>query len=96
MPVLYLLYEAATGYSVFEVKQMDELQATSDAVQQTVLDIARFGKVLGLTAFQPFSSAAEALEQINALSESQLTDELKAFLEMSLPKVWSIALSLAE
>lgn len=46
----------------------------------------RFGKVVKLTAFKPFSSAANALEQINALSEAQLTDDLKAFLTMNLPK----------
>jgi nucleolar protein 56 len=49
----------------------------------------RFGKVVGLTAFKPFSSAANALEQINAVSEAQLTDDLKAFLTMNLPKVGS-------
>ncbi len=40
-----------------------------------------------LSAFKPFGSAADALEQVNAISESQLTDELKSFLEMNLPKV---------
>jgi len=47
----------------------------------------RFGKVVKLTAFKPFSSAANALEQINAISEAQLTDDLKNFLAMNLPKV---------
>lgn len=50
-------------------------------------DIARFGKMAKLTAFKPFTSAADALEQINAVSESQLTDALKNFLELNLPKV---------
>ena len=50
-------------------------------------DIARFGKTVKLTAFKPFTSAANALEQINAISESQLTDDLKNFLELNLPKV---------
>ena len=49
--------------------------------------MARFGKTVKLTAFKPFTSAANALEQINAVSESQLTDELKNFLELNLPKV---------
>jgi nucleolar protein 56 len=47
----------------------------------------RFGKVCKLTAFKPFSSAADALEQINAVSESVLTDDLKNFLTTNLPKV---------
>jgi hypothetical protein len=47
----------------------------------------RFGKVAKLTAFKPFASAADALEQINAISEANLTDELKNFITMNLPKV---------
>jgi hypothetical protein len=43
--------------------------------------------VVKLAAFQPFTSAANALEQINAISEAQLTDDLKNFLTMNLPKV---------
>lgn len=40
-------------------------------------DMSRFGKVVKLAAFKPFSSAADALEQINAVSEAQMTDALK-------------------
>jgi len=47
----------------------------------------RFGKVAKLVGFKPFTSAADALEQINAVSEAQLTDELKNFLTMNLAKV---------
>ncbi len=47
----------------------------------------RFGKVCKLVAFKPFASAADALEQINAVSESTVTDDLKTFLETNLPKV---------
>lgn len=49
--------------------------------------MARFGKIVKLTAFRPFTSASDSLEQINAVSEGQLTDELKHFLEQNLPKV---------
>jgi hypothetical protein len=50
-------------------------------------DMARFGKVCKLVGFKPFQTAADALEQINAVSESVLTDELKNFLTTNLPKV---------
>ena len=40
-----------------------------------------------LTAFKPFSSAADSLEQINSISEAGLTDDLKNFLTVNLPKV---------
>jgi nucleolar protein 56 len=59
-----------------------------DKVQASVSDMQRFGKVAKLTAFKPFASAADALEQINAVSEANLTDELKNFISMNLPKVW--------
>ncbi len=50
-------------------------------------DMGRFGKVCKLVAFKPFASAADALEQINAVSESNMTDDLKNFLTTNLPKV---------
>lgn len=84
---LFILFEAASGYSLFEVIGLDELQQQADAVQQAVSDMNRFGRVVKLTAFLPFSSAADALEQVNAVSEAQMTDELKNFLELNLPKV---------
>lgn len=50
-------------------------------------DLERFGKVVKLAAFKPFASAANALENINAVSEAQLSDDLRHFLEVNLPKV---------
>ena len=49
--------------------------------------MGRFGKIMKLTAFQPFKSAAEALGEINAVSEGLVTEELQNFLETNLPKV---------
>lgn len=50
-------------------------------------DLERFGKAVKLAAFKPFTSAADALENINAVSEASLSDGLSAFLEQNLPKV---------
>ena len=90
---LYLLFEAASGYSLFEVIGLDELQQQADAVQQAVSDMNRFGRGVKLIAFVPFQSAADALEQVNAVSEAQLTQQLKDFLELNLPKVSSNLIS---
>lgn len=87
MSTPYFLHESATGYSLFEGSGLDEIGLSASAVQQSVLNIERFGKVVKLTAFQPFKSAAEALGEINSVSEGLLTEELRQFLEMSLPKV---------
>jgi hypothetical protein len=50
-------------------------------------DMTRFGKVVKLKGFKPFTSAANALGEINSVSESICTDDLKNFLELNLPKV---------
>ena len=71
----FLLHEAASGYALFQVENFDEIGGSVDAVQQAVTDVARFGKYMKLIAFKPFTSAANALEQINAVSESQVKNE---------------------
>lgn len=44
-------------------------------------------QVVKLTSFAPFKNAAHALDEVNAISEAVLTDDLKNFLEINLPKV---------
>ncbi|KAG6541052.1 hypothetical protein Mapa_017539 [Marchantia paleacea] len=84
---MYLLYESASGYGLLETVGIDEINQNVDAVQESVLDFNRFGQIVKLTAFKPFESAADALEQINAVSEGITTKELQSFLELNLPKV---------
>ncbi|KXZ52767.1 hypothetical protein GPECTOR_8g157 [Gonium pectorale] len=83
----FVLFEAAVGYGLFEVNEFDEIGQAVDKVQEAVSNLERFGRIVKLTAFKPFPSAADSLEQINAISEAQLTEELKNFLELNLPKV---------
>ncbi len=90
MPALFVLYETAAGYSLFEIIGLDELGQSADAVQQSTLDLARFGKVVKLQSFLPFKNAAHALDEINAISEAVLTDDLQSFLETNLPKVHTL------
>ncbi|PIA51258.1 hypothetical protein AQUCO_01100239v1 [Aquilegia coerulea] len=84
---LYLLYESASGYGLFIAHGLDEIGQNTDAVRKSVVDLNRFGKVVKLEAFQPFSSALDALNQQNAISEGLMTDELRNFLELNLPKI---------
>ncbi|KAL6593838.1 hypothetical protein ACP70R_048739 [Stipagrostis hirtigluma subsp. patula] len=83
---LYLLFESASGYGLFHAYGVDEIGQSVDAVRSSVLDLDRFGKAVKLTAFTPFSSAVDALNQCNAISEGIMTDELRSFLELNLPK----------
>jgi hypothetical protein len=69
---LYALFESASGYGLFEVTELDEVNRNVEAVQESILDLQRFGKIVKLTAFRPFTSASNALEQINAVSEGGL------------------------
>ncbi|SPT16535.1 unnamed protein product [Triticum aestivum] len=55
--------------------------------ESTVLDLKRFSKAVKLAGFTPFLSAVDALNQCNAISEGIMTDELRNFLELNLPKV---------
>ncbi|RLN19691.1 nucleolar protein 56-like [Panicum miliaceum] len=83
---LYLLFESASGYGLFHAYGIDEIGQSVEAVRSSVLDLERFGKAVKLTAFNPFSSAVDALNQCNAISEGIMTDELRSFLELNLPK----------
>ncbi|KAK7346579.1 hypothetical protein VNO80_21102 [Phaseolus coccineus] len=84
---LFLLYESASGYALFEAHGLDEIGQNTEAVRNSVSDLNRFGKVVKLRSFNPFTSALDALKQCNAVSEGILTDELRTVLETNLPKV---------
>ncbi|KAL9439009.1 hypothetical protein AB3S75_024632 [Citrus x aurantiifolia] len=84
---LYLLYETASGYSLFLAHGLDQIGQNTEAVRSSISDMNRFGKVVQLTAFHPFESALDALNQCNSVSEGLMTNELRNFLELNLPKV---------
>ncbi|KAK4801590.1 hypothetical protein SAY86_022077 [Trapa natans] len=84
---LHLLYESASGYALFQAHGLDEIGQNTEAVRSSVSDLNRFGKVVKLIAFDPFESALDALNQCNSISEGMMTDELRNFLELNLPKV---------
>ncbi|GJR35622.1 nucleolar protein 56-like protein [Tanacetum coccineum] len=84
---LYVLHESSSGYGLFLAHGIDEIGQNTEAVRNSVTDLNRFGKVVQFLAFDPFLSALDALNQINAVSEGQMTEELRSFLESSLPAV---------
>jgi nucleolar protein 56 len=49
-------------------------------------DLSRFQRIVKLVAFHPFDSAENALENINSISEHEVTDDLRGFIESNLPK----------
>lgn len=85
-PTLFTLLEGAAGYALFEVVAFEEIGSLLADSMDTVTDLKRFGRAVKLKAFGPFESAAEALENANAVSEHAMTPTLHSFLEMNLPK----------
>ena len=68
----HLLFESASGYAVFEVKLHEEVGSRTKAVQDSINDLAKFNKMVSLLSFSPFKSAADALENINDISEGTI------------------------
>ncbi|KAI6097935.1 Nop-domain-containing protein [Pisolithus croceorrhizus] len=82
----HLLFESASGYAIFEVKLREEVGARTKDVQDSINDLSKFNKMVSLLSFSPFRSAADALENINDISEGILNDYLKSLLELNLAK----------
>lgn len=76
---MYVQYEHASGYILVHCDQTDDIN------QMDVSDWGEFGQICKLTAFKPFTSAANALDNMNAISEGLIHDDLKAFLSSNLP-----------
>ena len=69
LQVLFVLYEHASGYALFRCREAEDIGAMLPEVQQAVLDLAKFGSLLSLESFAPFKTGANALENINCISE---------------------------
>ena len=69
---LYVLYESAAGYALFEVPEHDEIATLTKEVQKAVGELSRFSKMVKLKAFAPFTSSEDALANANAVSEGQV------------------------
>ncbi|KAI0209461.1 Nucleolar protein 56 [Lamellibrachia satsuma] len=84
--LLHVLYEHACGYALFRVREFEEVGILQPEVEQSVLDLARFNTVVKLAAFAPFKSGANALDNMNSISEGVLHEDLRLFLETNVPK----------
>ncbi|KAL2014113.1 hypothetical protein VTN00DRAFT_1638 [Thermoascus crustaceus] len=83
----YLLFEGPMGYSIFKVvHQADTVGNRLKEVQDSVQDLAKFGKMVELTSFLPFENNKQALSEINDISEGVASETLISFLELNLPK----------
>jgi nucleolar protein 56 len=82
----HLLYESSMGYSLYKVvHQGDAIGNRLKEVQDSVQDLAKFGKMVDLVSFLPFESGRMALEEQNNISEGIASEYLRSFLELNLP-----------
>lgn len=85
MSQLFILYESASGYCLFEKEEFDEAGGQLGKIQKSILDLDRFSKMVKLSAYQPFKTAEEALENIMTIKDNKVTETLKNFLSSKLP-----------
>ena len=85
MSQLFILYESASGYCLFEKEEFDEAGGQLSKIQKAIMDLQRFAKMVKLAAYEPFTTAEEALENISAISQNRVTPCLKNFLTTHLP-----------
>jgi len=91
-----LLFETASGYSLFIRTESEEIGQLEQDVQAHLLDFGLFSKQVKLKSFVAFESAAEALENINNISEGVLSPKLKHFLELNLNSEKDVILGVAD
>lgn len=82
---LFILYESASGYALFEKDDFDELGGQLKQIQKSIGNVERFSKMVKLVAFQPFKTAEEALENVTAIAQNEVPKTLKNFLVTNLP-----------
>ena len=97
MAATHLLFESAAGYAAFQVNFAEDIARRTQAVQEGLTDVQKFGSMVKLLSFKPFADASHALENINDCSEGVLHEDLAALLELALPaKRKSVVLGVSE
>ncbi|KAK4536322.1 hypothetical protein CDCA_CDCA08G2347 [Cyanidium caldarium] len=76
---LNLLFEAASGYALFGVREAEDVAAGTSAVTRALSDFPRFAGMVKLRAFEPFASAEAALKEAEAVGEGTATPALVQF-----------------
>ena len=82
----HVLFESSSGFGLFSVLENEEVGSLLEEVQASYNDLSRFQRICKMIAFHPFDTAENALENMNAITEHELTVDLKNFLESNLSK----------
>ncbi|KAK1353970.1 hypothetical protein POM88_047226 [Heracleum sosnowskyi] len=87
----YYLFEFASGYALFYAHGWENLSSSNYVSHDKYISNFEspekdINDIFTLKAFHPFSSTADALVQMNAISNSTVTPQLISFLVDNLPK----------
>lgn len=85
MASLIVLFESAVGYSLFEIKEWEEIQSNTTEFLKSVYEFKTLSKSVSLLASHQFKTAKEALDNIKAITEKESSEELLEFLRANLP-----------
>ena len=81
----FCLFECGAGFGLFELAGFGKLGAQE--VHECAFDLGRFGKIVTLTAFQPFENAEAVLEHVRCVSRGLASKAFLRFLKLHLPNV---------
>lgn len=76
----YVLFESSSGYALFSVLENEEIGTLLAEVQAGLTEFSRFQRIIKMVGFSPFQTAENALENINAISEHEITDDLRVYI----------------
>lgn len=83
---LYVLFEAPTGYAVFERLENEEIAASDVEFQQQLQKFSAFSKMVKLVSFSAYETPENALEDCVCINEGMMSEFLQQFLASALPK----------
>jgi nucleolar protein 56 len=84
METLFILFETASGYSLFKKEEYDETGGQLKKVQKAITELDRFKKMVTFEAQYSFKTAEEALENMQAIAHNKCSSALKSFLSSNL------------
>lgn len=71
LQAMYVLFEHASGFGLFSVKEFEEISMLQSQVEKNVTEFGKFAGLIKLHAFSPFKSGANALDNMNCISEGK-------------------------
>lgn len=86
MSQLFVLFEHAAGYALFQTTEFEEISMMLPQVEEKMQDLASFRSIVQLIAFTPFKTQKDSIESITKISEGVLPPCLQVFLETNVPK----------